>query len=848
MQPHAPPPATEETDEQRIARLERALAGSHDGFWERNLRTQQSWYSPSFRAMFGFGKELPDDRRVVNARIHPDDIGGYAAAHDEAIRTLQPFSYEVRFHDGLGRWRWVRGRGRVWAGADGRAEIVAGALSDVTEAKEAALALAQMTERFEHAVSASDEGLFERVADEDAMFLSDRLIELLGYAPGELAPRRSSLIELMHEDDAPIYGEQADAAIERLQRMSSALRMRCKSGEYRWFRLRARAYRGDDGRIHVTGMLADIHEQVQAREEIEQHRQRLEELVRERTASLEAALAQAEAQRAEAERANETKSLFLAHMSHEMRTPLNGVLGLTDLALRVAQSPAQQRYLELSRQSGGALLKIIDDVLDFSRVAAGKLVLADEPFDLADLLAEAIRGVSPQLRAKGLGWRFDYEGAVTSVRGDRARLRQVITNLLGNAAKFTDHGHVAVLAQVEPLDEGHVRARLHVTDTGPGLDADAQARVFDAFVQGDASLARRHGGTGLGLSIARSLARAMGGELSLVSALGDGACFTLDVPLALGPQPALAAPADPGAARLMWLVYRQTDLGEWMGRRFERLHWRWRVLPGLDAACAEAHMVKCSPPARSTAPPPEGVQPRLGSGPAPGLGAEALPALVVVAEHVLAPGCDLRGLREALPDAGIALVIRPDWSQPELEQHALQLGMRLSVAPLTPRDLCDIAALAPKAGPHAATVGGTPIAGPLSQEGPPAATAPRVLLVEDNDVNRLIATELLQALGAHVVAVAGGEPALAACQKEPPELVLMDLQMPGMDGLEACRRLREMQRNSNIPGFPIIALTAHAMANDRAACLAAGMDGFLTKPIVFDALRTELGRWLPALA
>jgi PAS domain S-box-containing protein len=249
VQPSASFPAREETDAERIARLERALAGSHDGFWERNLRTQQSWYSPSFRAMFGFGQELPDDRSVVNARIHPDDIGGYAAAHDEAIRTLQPFSYEVRFHDGLGRWRWVRGRGRVWAGADGRAEIVAGALSDVTEAKEAALALAQMTERFEHAVSASDEGLFERVADEDAMFLSDRLIELLGYAPGELAPRRSSLLELMHEDDAPIYGAQADAAIERLQRMSSALRMRCKSGEYRWFRLRARAYRGDDGRI-----------------------------------------------------------------------------------------------------------------------------------------------------------------------------------------------------------------------------------------------------------------------------------------------------------------------------------------------------------------------------------------------------------------------------------------------------------------------------------------------------------------------------------------------------------------------------------------------------------------------
>src|SRR5439155_21028145 len=136
-------------------------------------------------------------------------------------------------------------------------------------------------------------------------------------------------------------------------------------------------------------------------------------------------------------------------------------------------------------------------------------------------------------------------------------------------------------AQLEPLDEHRVRVRVHVTNTGPGLDADAQARVFDAFVQGDASLAR-----------------AMGGELSLVSALGDGASFTLDVPLALGPQPALAAPADPVTPRSMWLIYRQTDLGEWIGQRFERLHWRCRVLPGLDAACAEARALRCSPPAR----------------------------------------------------------------------------------------------------------------------------------------------------------------------------------------------------------------------------------------------------------
>jgi PAS domain S-box-containing protein len=813
MEPQQPSPPDSETDEARIARLTRALAGSHDGFWERNLRTQRSWYSPSFRAMFGFGDQLPDDRRVVNARIHPDDIDGYLAAHEQAIRTLQPFGYEVRFRDGHDRWRWVRGRGRVWADADGRAEIVAGALSDVTAAKEAELALLHMSERFERAVDAGEEGLFERAADEDAMFLSDRLVRLLGYTPGELAQRRSTLIELMHVDDQARYRDEADAAIEALRRMSINLRMRCKSGEYRWFRLRAQAHEGSDGRSHVTGMLADIHDQVLAREEIEDKRRHLAEIVRERTARLETALQQAEAQRAEAERANETKSLFLAHMSHEMRTPLNGVLGLNELALRVAQPPVQQRYLELALQSGRALLQIIDDVLDFSRVAAGKLSLADEPFDLADLLAEAIRGVSPQLRAKGLSWRFDYEGEESAVRGDRARLRQIVTNLLGNAAKFTDHGHVEVLAQIEPKGAG-VRARVHVSDTGPGLDAQAQSRIFEPFVQGDASLARRHGGTGLGLSIARNLARAMAGDITLHSAPGEGARFTLELPLALAPQTQDASPSKLGPPGVAWLVYRQTDLGDWIGRRFARLGWQCRVVPTLDDACREARR----------------------------LAAADRPPLVIVAEHVLTPTSDLRALREALPEAGIALVIRPDWNQPELEQRALQLGMTLSVAPLTPRDLRSIAALAARTEPTAAEDAAWPQ--------PPGAAGdgtPRLLLVEDNAVNRLIATELLEALGARVEAVDGGAAALAACAQQPPELVLMDLQMPGMDGLEACRRLRALQRSGSLPGFPIVALTAHAMANDRAACLAAGMDGFLTKPIVFEELRTELGRWLPAL-
>ena len=361
-------------DADHAERLARALSGSHDGFWERNLRTGQCWYSDSFRALFGFASldELPNDRDVVNARIHRDDIGAFCAAYGEAIRTLQPFTYSMRFLDKHGRWRWVRGRGRVWAGVDGRAEIIAGAASDVTDERQALHDLGSMTERFEHAVEATGAGVFDRSVDSDEMMhVSDRLWALLGYAAGELPARRSTFIDLVHPDDREPYLRAAQQAVTSFGRLSATARMRCKSGEYRWFRQDAQLHHLPDGRARITGVLADIDEQMRSRQGLERQREQLEHSVAERTSRLEAALAQAELRRQEADRANAAKSRFLAHMSHEIRTPLNGLLGLTDLALRAAESPAQRRYLEVALQSGQALLQVIGDVLEASRAESG---------------------------------------------------------------------------------------------------------------------------------------------------------------------------------------------------------------------------------------------------------------------------------------------------------------------------------------------------------------------------------------------------------------------------------------------------------------------------------------------
>lgn len=667
-------------DAARLARMERALIGSRDGFWERDLRSNRSWYSESFRELLGFGPdELPNDRDVVNARLHPDDKEHFLGQYEDAIRAGGgSFTYEGRILDREGRWRWMRGRGRVWPAADGLPGLITGAVSDVTSEKEALLAL-------------------------------------------------------------------------------------------------------------------------------EEQRQQLERLVAERTASLSAALAQAEQGRRDADAASEAKSRFLAHMSHEIRTPLNGILGLTELALRVTQSAAERRYLEVSLQSGQALLQVINNVLDFSRIEAERLPINDEPFDLPDAMAEAMRTVVPLVRQKGLAMQYDYIGDITWVRGDAPRLRQVLTNLIGNAAKFTEQGHVTLSAEVEPAGGDLLRATLRVEDSGPGIAPGELARLFDAFEQGDTSAARRHGGTGLGLTIARGLAQAMGGELQADSAPGAGATFTLRLPLRIAPERhPLPLPA-PGHA---WLLYRWDGPAQLMQRRLGRMAWTSTVLPGVPEAIQQARTL---PPERH-------------------------PRLLMLAEHVLDADADLHALRAALPDTRIALLVRVDWLDTRVERIARHLRIPLMLLPLTPRDL---RLLTGDHLPAAVT--------PAPREAFTPETIAPVLMVEDNEVNRLIGDEYLRALGLTVRLADSGEAALAAVAEETPSLVLMDLQMPGMDGLETTRRMRAMQRDGALPHFPIVALTAHALESDAQLSRAAGMDGFLSKPIMLETLRRELSRWLPAL-
>jgi signal transduction histidine kinase/CheY-like chemotaxis protein len=779
-----------------LQRAMRIVLGAEQAYWERNLKTGAMWYSPTFFRVLGL-PPMPS-RDQINARIHPDDRAAFESAYGAALRGGGTFSYDVRYLDGSNAYRWARAFGRVWIDErDGQPLRLIGTMIDVHAERQARLDANEHARRYERALDASVEAHFERTAGRGDFFVSDNFPRLLGYPPGTPMPDASTFMQWVHPEDSPRVAAEIARASAGPGTWESTYRLRQADGHWRWFRGRGRNELDAEGRVRMSGMVGDVHQQQLDREELSQHRHHLRRMVAERTEKLDAALVDAQRQRLQAERASRAKSEFLAHMSHELRTPLNGLLGLTELALKVAEQPAQQRYLQVALASGRALLSLINEVLDFSRMDAGSVPLVREPFDLADLLAEVLRSLMPGVREKGLSMRYDWAGDATWVRGDAARVRQVVTNLAANAAKFTTRGHVALRGEIAQEGEGRARAIVRVEDTGPGIEPAQRQRVFEAFVQADASLTRAHGGTGLGLAIARRLARAMEGDVVLEHSSEQGSCFVFSWPVQLASDPSPGELPAPGRA---WLAFRQEIKGQWLKARMARLGWTAELADDPSSLLLWAR----------TRPAPD---------------------LLLMDEQVLPRADELGALRAALTRTRIALLVRPDWDQPAYERLALAQRMSVVTMPLAPRDLRNLLAAEPAgaAAPEAA---------------PAAATGARVLVVEDNPVNRMIAEEFLRQLGHAPSGAADGAAAVNACSVAPPQLVLMDLQMPVMDGFEATRRLRAQQALGHIPRFPILALTAHAGDVDRQEAVAAGMDDYLTKPILIDALRNAIERWL----
>jgi signal transduction histidine kinase/DNA-binding response OmpR family regulator len=540
-----------------------------------------------------------------------------------------------------------------------------------------------------------------------------------------------------------------------------------------------------------------------------------ERRVLERTRELDVALALAQDATRRAQDASRSKSEFLAKMSHEIRTPLNGVLGMADLLQHSASlDERQRRYAVVIHQSGTALMQLINDLLDFSKIEAGKLELAKVRFCIRDMVEDSLEIFAERAQSKNLELISDISDDLdTTVFADSLRLRQVILNLVGNAVKFTDRGDITVRVHCEPGIESSV-FHFAVADTGIGIAAADQQDIFDAFVQADASPSRRYGGTGLGLAISRQLVTHMGGTLTVSSTEGVGSTFTMSVPLAVDRTAARPKSNSKLVATRALIIEKSAT-----ARRMLRQHLRsWGAqTTELESAVSALEKLRnafsgefdiifldaCLPDKDAFV---------------------LVPAIRAIPEFAETPILIMHTGSNGPPPEAQDLKGTIGWQSKPIRGFQLRATMEQLLG--LGADNVKLAAV---------TQGNPPI---LNQLG-----ALRVLVVEDNSVNREVALATLLSLGVEAHTANNGQEALSLLARESFDAVLMDCQMPDLDGYETTKRFREWEAENARNRTPVIALTANALQGDEERCLAAGMDQYVGKPFTREELREALAFW-----
>nr|WP_259409166.1 PAS domain S-box protein [Rubrivivax gelatinosus] len=770
--------------------------------------------SARWRRDFGVGPEVVGRSHY---EVFPDLPPGWRDVHAQALEGRPQASERELWRRADGSCMWLSWAVVPWRGEDGGVGGLIISTEDITVRVASAEALRESTERFERvfrhspiaiAIAGSRDGL---MVDVNPAFEA-----LLGWRRDELIGRSSLELGIW------AVGEERDAVVQRvLAEGSVQLETRWRSREGAVVDVVFSGARVEiDGVPHLVGMAADIREQKAARAALERQQEELESQVGHRTAELEAMQVELARRAQQAEAANRAKSAFLANMSHEIRTPMNAILGMAHLLAREITEPRQRERLAKIGDAGEHLLQVINDILDLSKIEAGKMVLEHTEFALDALLARCFEIVGERASAKGLELVLDTDRVPPRLRGDPTRLSQALINLLSNAIKFTEHGWVGLRTELI-VDEGErLLVRFEVRDTGEGITPERQAQLFHAFEQADASSTRRHGGTGLGLALTRHIAELMGGEAGVQSTPGAGSRFWFSAWLARLPEPdapqasVATSPALAGLRAL--LVDDLLEARVVIAERLQRMGLEVDAVDGGEAALAQARR-------------------RLEAG-----GGYDL-ALV---DWLMAPMDGLETTRRLAALLGprmppTVLVTAAD--DPGVAALAVAAGCVAVLAkPVTPSVLLDtVLRLVRHRGVPAERVLPPPTGAERRLRA--AYAGQRVLLAEDNPINQEVAEELLRAVGLVVDTAADGREAVDRALAGGHALVLMDLQMPGLDGFAATREIRARLG----PGLPIVAMTANAFDEDRELCLQAGMNDHVPKPVSPENLYTTLLRWLP---
>ena len=711
---------------------------------------------------------------------------------------------------------------QVIRGTDGKVEGLIGTITDVTPIKRLERELAQQREQLNLVIRSSQQGIWDvEVAAGGSHYYSPRFREILGYADGGF-PVNFDWKEALHPEDAAAFRAHIVSHFKsETPLFDIESRVLRKDGSYAWVRARAIAQRDAKGRaVRFVGSISDVTDRKEA----------------------EMKLVDANVRVMQAARAKES---FLATMSHEIRTPLNGVLGMTSLLSETRLNDEQRDYIRLIRASGDTLLRLIDDVLDFSKIESGHMTLESVPVEVVLVVEEAFELVAEKAREKDLALLFDISDDVPYyILADATRLRQILLNLLANAIKFTAKGEIKLSLDARRTADGDIELEGRILDTGIGIPADRASKLFQPFTQVDASTTRKYGGTGLGLAICRRLTQLMGGDIRVESVEGKGSVFifTIQTELARGPlKPYMQRDVFDFAGKRLLVVDRNSSRRPILVKRYSR--WGFTVTAVDHADAAET----------------------LRRGP---------PFNVLLTDMVL-PSPESSALQAALADDDVARarnaeplvasVLQSTVSRAELSARGIKPPLRHDIFIMRPARRARLFDVLLRAVLHEPNqdIATRPFTAEQvyerefqsnlqatnhSQSGPTSSTTqtapqrhrsnpllPRgtfvlnALVAEDNEINQRVVQGMLENLGHRITVVGDGRSAVERAVSEAFDVVLMDIHMPELDGVEAMREIRRQLAGKLCP--PIVAMTAHALSGDRERYLDAGMDDYLSKPI-----------------
>lgn len=831
----------QETDE----RFKIAVEGSNDGLFDWHISTGFTWFSSRFYRLIGYRGDKDDsaprsfqgflDRlppvyktMVIQAiqqhfeawkdiQLKGKDAGSISSGAESLMVPAVDIEFLVDNPLREGRWLRLKARGRLDQ-TSGQPARLSGCITDITKARKAQERLIESEERFRNLADHAPVMIWMADPNGHATWFNKTFLEFTGK------PLKDHLglgwAFCLHPDYVQVTMRRYSQNITGRTTFRMEFPLRNNSG-FRWVEFTGVPRYTPKGDFEgFIGCAVDINDLRDVQENLKQAARELEERNRDLAQARDAAIQSAQ-----------SKSHFLANMSHEIRTPMNGIMGMTELLLDTNLDKLQQNFAETIRRSADALLALLNDILDVSKIESGKFTLSSETFSIRHMVEEAVDLMAPDARKKGLGLITDISpDLLDDVEGDPGRLRQILLNLVGNAIKFTDEGEVVIRASTNVISRTYVLLHLAVQDTGIGISAEDQGKIFESFNQGDNQSTRRHGGTGLGLTICRQLLTMMEGTISVQSVPGQGSTFEVQVPLrynnisepsSVGNRNRVSARALTRLRGMSVVVVDQIPSSR-RAIRAQFQAWGCHVLEAPSVA--EGNRLILSESFKG-----------------------GLQALMLVDES-LATGDTSSPDMEALfrgRAARILLATPGMVHDPEILKVA---GFRASVnKPIRQKALLEAIALVFGELEETSSDAKKPDSSSdllrAAQKDRPLEGL-RFLVAEDNPTNLVVLVRILERAGAEVIQAADGQQAISRIEAHPQQFdaILMDCQMPILDGLEATRRIRSaqvMDRKKN--RIPIIAVTAHALDGEREKCLAVGMDEYISKPFKsLDLIKTLL--------